>query len=100
MSSTGSRCAERRSSADRYDECTPTRALTWILAWTCTCHWSGTVTVRAEISSNSACGDAADASTSRYEPWSGNPSRHSAAQTISPPCLTTVAAADMPFTAW
>ena len=35
-----------------------------------------------------------------YDPWSGSPSRHSAAQMIVPPGRTTSAAADMPLTAW
>jgi len=45
-----------------------TLAPDWILAWICTCHWSGTVCSRAEMSANNACGEDAEASTSRYDP--------------------------------
>jgi len=44
------------------------------------------------IISSSAAGVGRDASTSPYEPWFGRPSRHSAAQTMAPPFLTTLAA--------
>ena len=65
-----------------------TRACDWIEACTCTCHWSGTVAL--------ACRDRVEQrlparrrtrASSRNEPWSGKPSRHSAAQTIVPPGL-------------
>ena len=42
-----------------------TRCADWMRAWICTCHWSGTVCSRAEMSSSSASGDAAEVSTSR-----------------------------------
>lgn len=77
-----------------------TRAAAWMRAWTWTCHWSGVVCGRSRRASSSAAGDGAEVSTSRQEPWSGNPSRHSAAQMMVPPGLTTLAAAEIPLTAW
>ena len=61
---------------------------------------SGVVVSLVSIEFSSSAGEVAEASSDRYDPWSGKPSRHSAAQMIDPPGFTTSAAADMPFTAW
>ena len=75
-------------------------AFIWTRAWIWTCHWSGMVTGDAAIRSSRSAGDRPSWSSRPYDPWSGSPSRHSAAQMIVPPGRTISAAADMPFTAW
>ena len=63
-----------------------TRALVCTRAWIWTCHWSGTVDRRRRDGGpGGPRAWALGGEIGRTTPWSGSPSRHSAAQMIVPP---------------